>query len=231
VKEGIVLAAGNGDRLRPLTKVVPKFAVPVGDRPLIMYPIQFLLDHGCSKVVVVVREQDLPTAKNVFKGRGKQIQCLTCAEDGEMAALRSGMEGIKGDSFWVAFCDNVTPPGQKIDLCGMEPPFVLLYRNEDLARTGKFGAVTSLFDDGDRFPILKVGGVRRQSVGGVVQTGLMALRFSDVSTEETTTTEISDLLDGLGQSGVLRGMELPVWRDVGDLASLAECEKLLGLPR
>ncbi|MFO0693300.1 MAG: NDP-sugar synthase [Polyangiales bacterium] len=47
---GMVLAAGLGTRLRPLTHALPKPAVPVGNRPLCLFAIEHLVRHGASAV-------------------------------------------------------------------------------------------------------------------------------------------------------------------------------------
>ncbi|MEN9808722.1 MAG: hypothetical protein RLZZ488_289 [Pseudomonadota bacterium] len=48
--QGIVLCAGLGTRLRPLTSVVPKPAVPVGPVPAALRNIEQMLDSGMSLV-------------------------------------------------------------------------------------------------------------------------------------------------------------------------------------
>lgn len=48
----MIVAAGLGTRLRPLTERVPKPAVPVGGLPLIAYTLALLRHHGASEVVI-----------------------------------------------------------------------------------------------------------------------------------------------------------------------------------
>jgi len=43
---GIVLAGGTGSRLLPLTKVTNKHLLPVGQKPMIYYPIEKLTAAG-----------------------------------------------------------------------------------------------------------------------------------------------------------------------------------------
>ena len=48
----MVLAAGRGERMRPLTNAVPKPLLPVAGRPLIAYPLRALAAAGIREVVI-----------------------------------------------------------------------------------------------------------------------------------------------------------------------------------
>lgn len=57
ITSAVVLAAGEGSRLRPLTRYRPKPMLPVANRPIIEYVINSLLETGISEIVVVVGHQ------------------------------------------------------------------------------------------------------------------------------------------------------------------------------
>ena len=50
---GIVLAGGTGSRLMPLTKVTNKHLLPIGQKPMIFYPIEKLTSIGIQEILVV----------------------------------------------------------------------------------------------------------------------------------------------------------------------------------
>ena len=50
----MIVAAGLGTRLRPLTRLRPKPALPVRGLPLIAYQLALLARHGVSEVIVNV---------------------------------------------------------------------------------------------------------------------------------------------------------------------------------
>jgi NDP-sugar pyrophosphorylase family protein len=50
--KALVLAAGKGERLRPLTEKIPKALLEVGGRPLIHYPLLMLKRAGITEVAI-----------------------------------------------------------------------------------------------------------------------------------------------------------------------------------
>jgi MurNAc alpha-1-phosphate uridylyltransferase len=54
IKTAMVLAAGYGTRLKPLTDRVPKPLVPVAGRPMIDYALDKLQNHGVREIVINV---------------------------------------------------------------------------------------------------------------------------------------------------------------------------------
>jgi mannose-1-phosphate guanylyltransferase len=50
--QAVILVGGEGTRLRPLTSTVPKPVVPLVDRPLIVFMLEWLARHGVDDVVM-----------------------------------------------------------------------------------------------------------------------------------------------------------------------------------
>src|ERR671935_1588594 len=50
--QALILAGGEGTRLRPLTSTVPKPVVPLVDRPFIVFMIDWLRGHGVDDIVM-----------------------------------------------------------------------------------------------------------------------------------------------------------------------------------
>jgi mannose-1-phosphate guanylyltransferase len=50
--QALILAGGEGTRLRPLTSTIPKPVVPLVDRPFIAYMLEWLRRHGVDDVIL-----------------------------------------------------------------------------------------------------------------------------------------------------------------------------------
>ena len=52
--QGVILAAGDGGRLRPFTYRTPKPLIHLRERPLIWYPLTAMAEAGIREVGIVV---------------------------------------------------------------------------------------------------------------------------------------------------------------------------------
>src|SRR4051812_16011697 len=50
--QALVLAGGEGTRLRPLTRTVPKPVMPLAGRPFLTFMLDWLRSHGVSEVIL-----------------------------------------------------------------------------------------------------------------------------------------------------------------------------------
>ena len=109
--KGIVLAAGKGTRLYPMTKPVCKPLLPVYDKPLIYYPIAILMQAGISEIMVIVPPGEIPTFTALL-GDGSQFGVqITYAEQpvarGIADALIIGQEFVGNDRVCLVLGDNI----------------------------------------------------------------------------------------------------------------------------
>ncbi len=109
--KGIILAAGKGTRLYPMTKSVCKPLLPVYDKPLIYYPLSLLLQAGCDEVLVII-PPDEEAAFSGLLGDGSNLGIRICYEVQHVArgiadALIIGADFIKDDRVCLALGDNI----------------------------------------------------------------------------------------------------------------------------
>ena len=109
--KGIVLAAGKGTRLYPMTKTVCKPLLPVYDKPLIYYPIAILMQAGISEIMVIVPPGEVGTFTTLL-GDGSQYGLrITYAEQavprGIADALLIGQKFVGEDRVCLVLGDNI----------------------------------------------------------------------------------------------------------------------------
>ena len=113
--KAMILAAGFGTRLRPLTEELPKPLVPVLGRPLIEHTLRFLKGWGIEEVVINLHH--LPEAIPAALGDGGSLELglSYIVEEGEIKGTGGGIRGAAdllddGSTFLVVNGDVLFEP-------------------------------------------------------------------------------------------------------------------------
>jgi NDP-sugar pyrophosphorylase family protein len=107
----VVLCAGLGTRLRPLTDQVPKPLVPVGGRPMVHYPLGLLRAAGITDVVLNAHYRASQLQAALGDGRRWGMHLRYSVEPdllGTGGGLRHLLPLIDGDPFFVLNVDQIT---------------------------------------------------------------------------------------------------------------------------
>ncbi|MBQ6017533.1 MAG: glucose-1-phosphate thymidylyltransferase RfbA [Clostridiales bacterium] len=109
--KGIILAAGKGTRLYPITKPVCKPLLPVYDKPMIYYPLAVLMEAGIKDILVITPPDDTKPFVDLL-GDGSHLGIkITYLEQkvqrGIADAFIIGKEFIGNDSVCLALGDNI----------------------------------------------------------------------------------------------------------------------------
>ena len=94
----MVLAAGRGERLRPLTDTLPKPMIPVAGKPLIFYTLAYLKNCGVEEVVVNLHH--LGERIQAYVGDGRESRLL-----GTGGVIQKAAPHLIGGSFLVMNAD------------------------------------------------------------------------------------------------------------------------------
>ena len=110
-KKGIILAAGKGSRLSPVTTVISKPMLPVYDKPMLYYALTNLMMAGVKEVLFISRKEDISSFKKLF-GSGKKLGMkFSFAHQkkpiGIPDAINVAQNFISKDSFILALADNI----------------------------------------------------------------------------------------------------------------------------
>ncbi len=108
--KAIILAAGQGTRLRPVTLTMPKPLVPVANKALIVYAIDILKDAGLDHIGIVVNDLQSPICSQLGGGEelGVRLEYIVQAEQLGLAHAVSLCRDFVGDQPFCMFLgDNV----------------------------------------------------------------------------------------------------------------------------
>jgi mannose-1-phosphate guanylyltransferase len=220
---GMVLCAGLGTRLRPLTERLPKPAIPVGGLPLIRFALAQLKGAGVRRAVINVHH--LPevmerTARSAAAALGLELEVsrepIIAGTGGALREARAFLEGaetivlLNGD---VLFDVDLAAALAAHRAGGALATMVLL----PMPPGARYAAV----EVDARGAVRRLGG--RFGPGGV---GLVPLHFSGLHLlspallervpSTPTEVDVRDLYAGLMAGGLLRGHLVDgYWNDLG----------------
>lgn len=109
--KGVLLAGGSGTRLYPLTKGINKHLLPVGSKPMILYPLQKLSEFGVKEILLITGPEHLGQFASLL-GSGSEygidLHFRVQEKPGGIAeALNLARPFVGGESFFVVLGDNL----------------------------------------------------------------------------------------------------------------------------
>lgn len=232
-KQAILLAAGPGERMRPLTESIPKPLLPLGGRPLIDHALDRLAAAGVGRVLVNVNWQGERLMRHLEKRAGPPATVLIdepvlLGTGGAVrAALKAGQLGpepffiVHADILWL---DGPTPALTRLAE-GFEAAerdaLLLLYRSAQVV--GEVGFGDFLLDP--------FGGLRRRQereVAPFVFAGVEIAGPGLMHGAPEGTVEMTTVWDQALEAGRLGGLVHDgLWFQLSTLADLAAAESSL----
>lgn len=73
IRKGIILAGGNGSRLKPLTDIISKQLLPIYNKPMIFYPLSCLINMGVKEILIISDPMNMKFYKKIL-GNGKKFK-------------------------------------------------------------------------------------------------------------------------------------------------------------
>jgi len=84
ITKAIILAAGLGTRMLPITKSIPKALLPVGKKPVIQYLVEEVVNSGIDQIILVTRGKE-KIVENYFKPSTELEKFLIKAKKNKLA--------------------------------------------------------------------------------------------------------------------------------------------------
>ncbi|GLV79363.1 sugar phosphate nucleotidyltransferase [Streptomyces hygroscopicus] len=109
--KAVVMAGGEGTRLRPMTSNLPKPLLPVGDRPVMEHVLQLLKSHGIHDVVVTVQFLAALIENHFGDGTELGVRLAYAHEDrplGTAGSVRNARRALGEGTFLVVSGDALT---------------------------------------------------------------------------------------------------------------------------
>ena len=106
----MILAAGFGSRLRPLTNTIPKALVPVAGRPLIEYNLLLLKAYGIEDVVINLHHLGDKIRDALDDGSTYGLRIIYSPEDPILESgggIKKAQPFLDGETFLVLNCDTI----------------------------------------------------------------------------------------------------------------------------
>ena len=105
----MILAAGRGTRLRPLTDSIPKPLIEVAGRPMIAFPLQLARDAGIEEVVINLHHLGEQVRERLGDGSTYGVR-ISYSEEHPIqdtgGAIAAAREFLRGDTFVVLNADT-----------------------------------------------------------------------------------------------------------------------------
>jgi glucose-1-phosphate thymidylyltransferase len=108
--KGVILAAGQGTRLRPVTLTMPKPLVPVANKPLIAYALEVLKCAGIEDIAIIVNDLSSPIVSAINSGKAYGVNVEYIVQEQQMGlahAIGMSQPFVGDEPFCVLLGDNI----------------------------------------------------------------------------------------------------------------------------
>lgn len=194
MKQAVILAAGEGQRLRPFTVTKPKAMLSIAGKPILRYVVEALAQNGIRQIVIVVgykREQVFD-----YMGDGEQfgVNIVYITQERQLGtahALAQAQDAVQSE-FLVLPGDNLIKASTIARFVAAQPNAVLVTKTANQARYGVVITEDGMVKDVVEKP--------KEAKGNTISTGIYAFN-RDIFDFIGDNLDIPDVLNNLLAQG------------------------------
>jgi len=209
MKQAVILAAGEGQRLRPFTVNRPKAMISIADKPILQYIVEALARNGIRDVILVVgyRKEQVFDFFGSGEKYGVRIAYATQEKQLGTAHALNKVKDMVQDEFLVLPGDNLIESGTLADFVEYGPEAVLVKRVENPQR---YGVVDAAADE-----VLRITEKPVDAGSNLVNTGIYAFN-KDIFKYTENVLDIPDAINHMVAAGhAVKAVETKdTWLDV-----------------
>ena len=190
MKQAVILAAGEGQRLRPFTVNKPKAMISLADKPLIGYVVDALVASGIRDIVIVVGYHRETIMDYFGSGENRGIAITYAVQDKQLGTAHAlkQVADAAADEFIVLPGDNLIDEKTLTDILDAPAPVVL---GKGVTEPSRYGVLIAA--DGK---VTRIAEKPNDAPSHTVSTGIY--KFSrDIFTRIDTDLDIPAVLNGM----------------------------------
>ena len=225
--KAVIMAAGKGTRMLPLTEKVPKVLVKVNKKPFLYYVIKHLHDAGFGEIAIIVgyKKEQFPKFLKKYGFEAELIEQDEQKGTGHAAKLAKDFAGndnfilLGGDNLWSTKDLQLIP--MKDDICYVAGIHV--------DNPSQYGV---LFVEHNK--LVKIVEKPKKFVGDLINTGLYKFTpeifdaLEKIQLSPRGEYELTDAITILAEQGKVGVLSLDdYWLDLGSVEDIEKVEKFL----
>jgi UDP-N-acetylglucosamine diphosphorylase/glucosamine-1-phosphate N-acetyltransferase len=209
MKQAVILAAGEGQRLRPFTVNRPKAMISIADKPILQFIVESLAQNGIRDIILVVGYRKEQVYDYLGSGECCDVN-LTYIEQASQLGTAHALMQVKDaveDEFLVLSGDNLIEAPTIADFVQVKPEALLVKRVGDPFRYGVVNIVGEEVQDIVEKP--------DEAKSNLVNTGIYAFT-RDIFKFTESVLDIPDVLNNMIAGGyTIKALETKAtWLDV-----------------
>jgi glucose-1-phosphate thymidylyltransferase len=194
MKQAVILAAGEGQRLRPFTVTKPKVMLSIASKPILQYVVEALAQNGIRSIVLVVGYRKEQVFDYLGSGEqfGVDITYITQQRQLGTAHALARVKAAAESEFLVLPGDNLIEADAIARFVAVKPEAMLVKRIDNPTRYGVVTIENGMVKDITEKP--------KEAKSNVVNTGIYAFTTEIFSFIEDN-LDIPDVLNNMLAQG------------------------------